>query len=887
MSTSGLESIPLIQTKLTPPLVPVDLVSRPRLVERLKEGYSSGNRLTLVSAPAGYGKTSLVVDWLRQTGQPFAWLTLDESDNDPAHFFAYLLAALQRVYPDLGQTAEAMLQAPQTPHLRPLLTSLINDVNETTHLFVLDDYHVIEESTIHEAVSFLLDHMPVQMHLVIATRADPPLPVARLRGRGQLTELHAGDLRFTLNEINTFLNEAMGLALSPEQVDALEIRTEGWIAGLQMAALSMRGREDVSSFIQAFTGSHRYILDYLTEEVLNQQTEDIQAFLLKTSILDQMSGPLCAKVTEQLDSQSTLEALEAANLFMIPLDEDRCWYRYHPLFADLLRQRLQRENRELEPELHRRASEWFEEDGMIPEAVNHALAAGDSERAASLIEGTTWLKLAPREMTTLQGWLAVLPQEVLRSRPRLGIVRAWTLAVSGNWEAVESCLADLDIQQVQGEAAAIRAYVAIRQGDVVRTIDLGLQALEQLPEEDMFLRAVVALDLGVAYSSKGESAAAEEALNQAVRFSTDANLTYLNVAAMSTLGHVQDTQGLLQKAIETQWKALELAHEPGGQPIPIAGMAFVGIAEVLYEWNDLDGAMHNAKHGIKLLELGGFTSYQLIGYTVMTRVYHARGDLDGAMQVIQEAERLAQRHQYAYMETLLTSLRIRYYATQGDLASAERWARAQGFDLNEALKNDSEEEGIIAAWIRIVQASSQIPNSVYEMEKVLGTLNRLLAAEHASGRMWSVIKIFMLQALALQAMGEIDKAVSTLEQALSLAEPERFIRTFVDEGEIMESLLRHALSQGIAPDYITMLLAAMQETEEISQTKDQPLIDPLSERELEVLRLIAAGLSNQEIAQQLVIALSTVKSHINHIYGKLNVNSRTQAVARAQALDLL
>ena len=887
MSTSGSESIPLIQTKLTPPLVPVDLVSRPRLVERLNEGYSSGNRLTLVSAPAGYGKTSLVVDWLRQTGQPFAWLTLDESDNDPAHFFAYLLAALQRVYPDLGQTAGAMLQAPQTPHSRPLLTSLINDVNETAHLFVLDDYHVIEESTIHEAVSFLLDHMPVQMHLVIATRADPPLPVARLRGRGQLTELHTGDLRFTLNEITTFLNEAMGLSLSHQQVDALERRTEGWIAGLQMAALSMRGREDVSSFIQAFTGSHRYILDYLTEEVLNGQPDDIQAFLLKTSILDRLTGALCDKVTGRNDSQGTLEMLETANMFMIPLDEERCWYRYHPLFADLLLQRLRRKRQDVEPELHLRASEWFQENGWIPEAINHALAAEDFERAGTLIEGEAWLKFAPREMAQLLRWLNILPREVLLARPRIGITRAWALAVSGKWEAVESCLADLDIQQVQGEAAAIRAYVAIRQGDVVRTIELGLQAIEQLPEEAMFLRAVVALDLGVAYSIKGESAAAEQALNEAVRFSKDANLTYLNVAAMSTLGHFQDTQGLLHKAIETQWKALEQAHEPGGQPIPIAGMAFVGIAEVLYEWNDLAGAMHNAKHGIKLLELGGFSSYQLIGYTVKTRVYHARGDLDGAMQVIQEAERLAQRHQYPYMETLLTSLRIRYYVAQGDLAAAERWVRAQGFDLKEALENASEEEGIIAAWIQIVQASSQIPNSMYEMEKVLGTLTRLLAAEHASGRMWRVIKIFMLQALALQAMGEIDKALSTLEQALSLAEPERFIRTFIDEGEIIERLLRHALSQGIAPDYITMLLAAMHETEEISQANDQPLIDPLSERELEVLRLIAAGLSNREIAQQLVIAVSTVKSHINHIYGKLNVKSRTQAVARAQALDLL
>jgi LuxR family maltose regulon positive regulatory protein len=600
-----------------------------------------------------------------------------------------------------------------------------------------------------------------------------------------------------------------------------------------------------------------------------------------------MSGLLCDKVTEQADSQGTLETLEAANLFMIPLDEERRWYRYHPLFADLLRQRLHRENRELEPELHRRASEWFQDSGLISEAVNHALAAGDSERAASLIEQTAWLKLAPREMTTLQGWLDVFPREVLQSRPRLAIARAWALAVSGKWDAVEACLAEMDLQCVQGEAAAIQAYVAIRQGDVARTIELGLQALEQLPEEEMFLRAVVALDLGVAYSSKGESAAAEEALNEAVRLSKDANLTYLNVAAMSTLGHVQDTQGFLHKAVETQWKALELAHEPGGQPIPIAGMAFVGIAEVLYEWNDLDGAMHNAMHGIKLLELGGFISYQLIGLAVLAGVYQAWGDLDKVMNAIQEAERLLQKHQYGFLESMVTGLRVRFYVAQGDMTAAYRWGCAHGLDLGEDLENAPEKQQILAAWVHIVGASYQVPGSGGEIDEVLRLLNNTLEAEQAAGRMWSVIKILMLQALALQAKGEIDKAESKLEQALSLAEPERFIRTFVDEGEMMERLLRQALSQGIAPDYVTMLLAAMRETAEISQAKDQPLIDPLSERELEVLRLIAAGLSNQQIAQQLVIAVSTVKSHINHIYGKLNVKSRTQAVARAQALGLL
>jgi LuxR family maltose regulon positive regulatory protein len=675
--------------------------------------------------------------------------------------------------------------------------------------------------------------------------------------------------------------------LSVEQVVALNRRTEGWIAGLQMAALSMRGRDDVSGFIQAFTGSHRYILDYLTEEVLNQQSEEIQVFLMQTSILDRFTGPLCNIVTGQTDGRSTLEVLEAANLFVIPLDEERLWYRYHPLFADLLRQRLQRESRILVPELHHRASEWFQKSGLIPEAVSHTLAAGDAERAASLIERIALPKLMPREMNTLQGWLDELPNEIVQGRPQLGIARAWALAVSGEWDAVEPSLADVDIQQVQGEAATVRAYIALRQGDVASTIELAHQALEQLPAEDSFFRATVALDLGVAYSSKYDLASAERTLNEAIMVSRAAGLTSLTVAAMSTLGHIQDTQGLLHKSVETQRKAIELAHEPDGQSMTKAGMAYVGIAEVQYEWNDLDGALHNAMQGIKLFELSGFTSYQLVSLAVLTRVYQAWGELDKAMEVIKKAERLAQRHQYAFVKPMLTYLRVRFYVAQGDVEAAYRWAQEHGLNLDDKLENAPESMQSIGAWLLVVRASSQIPGGGRELDKVLSLLTLMLEAEQAAGRMWNVIKFLTLQALAFQAQGEINKALPVLEQALSLAEPEGYIRTFVDEGEIMERLLIQALSHNIAPNYVAMLLAALRETKEISQTKVHSLIDPLSERELEVLRLIAGGLSNQEIAQQLVVAVSTVKSHINHIYGKLSANSRTQAVARARGIGIL
>jgi LuxR family maltose regulon positive regulatory protein len=502
-----------------------------------------------------------------------------------------------------------------------------------------------------------------------------------------------------------------------------------------------------------------------------------------------------------------------------------------------------------------------------------------------LIEQVSWSILQPREMSTMEGWLDALPNEVVRSRPRLGLVRAWILAAAGQWDAVDRSLADIDVQHVQGEAAAIRVYIAARKGDIAGTIKYAQRALKQLPAEDMFLRATVALDLGVAYSSRDEPEAAEQALNEAITISQAAGRTYLTLAAISTLGHLRDTQGLLHRAVETQKQALELAHEPGGQPIPIAGMAYVGLAEVLYEWNDLDAAQHNAMQGIKLLELGGFPYYRIIGLTILARVHQAWGDLDRAMDMIHEAKRLAQKYQKTPINSMINVMRVQHYVAQGNIEAAYRWARAHCLNLDDGLENAPEVEQIMVAWVVVKHACSQGDRG--EIDKAQSLLERLLEGEKEAGRMWRVIEILVLQSLAYQALSEMDKATSVLDQALSLAEPEGYIRTFVDQGEIMERLLLRAMSQNIAPNYVGTLLAALRESAEISQTKAHPLIDPLSERELEVLRLIAAGLSNQEIAQQLVIAVSTVKSHINHIYGKLSVNSRTQAVVQAKALGLL
>jgi LuxR family maltose regulon positive regulatory protein len=875
-------SAPLLKTKFHIPLLRSEFVSRPHLLERLDEGLHPGCKLILISAPAGFGKTTLLSEWAGGVGQPVAWLSLDKGDNDLNRFFAYLLAALQRIDPQIGQTAQAILQAPQPPAPEALLTTVINDMADTAQPFtlVLDDYHHLEARPVHDTLAYLLQHSPPHVHLVLATRADPPLPIARLRGRGQLIGLYQADLRFTAEEAAEFLNRVMGLDLSVEDVTALEKRTEGWIAGLQMAAVSMRGRKDVSGFIKAFSGSHRFILDYLVEEVLEQQRGDVQEFLLKTSILERMTAPLCDLITDRDDSQSILESLEAANLFLVPLDEERCWYRYHQLFADLLRQLLQREARNLMPELHRRASKWYERSGLIPEAVSHVVVAGEFERAADLVEQTAWAMLTRGECTTLLGWLDALPDDLVRARPRLGVFRAWALAFAGRLDSVASCLAHVDVQHVRGEVAAVRAFVAGVRGDVRRTIEFAHQASENLPEENLFLRAIVALNLGAAYWLSGDLTAASRALTETIRLSRVADQTYLTMVATTTLGHIQEMQGLLHQATETHREALQLADASSSRPVPFAGMAHVGLAEVLHEWNDLENARRCALEGIRLSELGGRVSYVLAGNIILGRVCHAQGDVDGALEVIQTAERLAQRHGFAYMSAEVAELRARLWVRQGNTAAASQWAQEHRLtSVDEiSLTLAHEMEQIAVARVLVTQG---------EHGEALELLAQLQEAAEAAGRMKNAIKILALQALAFQIQGDSEQALSALERALTLAEPEGYVRTFVDEGEPIARLVRRALSQGIALDYGARLLAAFGEEVELKPPAMESMVEPLTERELEVLRLIVAGLSNPEIAEELFIAVSTVKSHVNHIYGKLGVSNRVEAVTRAQSMGLL
>ena len=889
-------TIPLLRTKLGRPALRSEIVSRPHLIEKLDSGLH--RKLSLISAPAGFGKTTLLNEWAARCRTSVAWVTLDKADNDPARFWAYVVAALQTVDIYVGDVVQYTFPSPRVPPVESSLTPLLNQLSEVPHPFalVLDDYHTIDARPIHEGLTFLLDHLPPRMHLVVATRVDPPLPIARLRGRGQLTGLYQADLRFTPQEAADFLHRVMELDLDAEDIAALERRTEGWITGLQMAALSMRSHDDISSFVRAFTGSHRYILDYLADEVLGQEPDGVRRFLLQTSILDRLTAPLCDAVVEEAvvdehpsGSQAMLEYLDRNNLFVVALDDERRWYRYHRLFADLLRRRLRRDRPDLVPQLHRRASEWHQQNDTLTEAVSHTLSARDFERAARLIEAAAWEMLTRGELTTLSEWLDALPEDLTRARPRLTILRAWALALTGQWQAAEPLLSPIDKGQVPGELEAVRAFLAGHRADMSpaaklwpRVVELSQEALESLPEDKWFSRSVAALMLGTAYWNMGDLSAARRAMTEAIALTEESDQTYLTLLAMSSLGQLQEIQGLLHQGVENHRRALALASRPGPRPAPNASFAHIGIAEVLYEWNDLDGALTHALAGIELSDQGGRTGYLLAGNVVLARVHQAQGDVALALEVIQKAERVASgyRSSFLYRKAEMDALRARLWARQGNLSAASRWAEEHRLSPNDELH--------LSAECEVEQLG--VAGALIDMDKpaaALDLLERLLQAAEETQRMKGLIRILMLQALAFRAQDDPSNALSALERALSLAEPEGYMRTFLDERVPMAQLLRQALSQGIAPNYAARLLAAFDAEPEPTPSAVDALIEPLTERELEVLRLIVAGLSNQDIADELFIAVSTVKSHINHIYGKLGVENRVQAINRVRSLQLL
>ena len=934
-----MQTYPLLQTKLHIPPVRPELVSRPRLIERLNASRGQtqgfGRKLTLLSAPAGFGKTTLVAEWVQAMGRAtppiaIAWLSLDEDDNDLARFLVYFVTALSKVEANIGKGVLNQLRA-SPPPAEEILTFLINVIATMPGqtILVLDDYHLIEDQAVHDSLAFLLARLPRQLHLVISTREDPYLPLARLRARSQLTELRATDLRFTSSEAAEFLNRVMGLALSAKDIAALEARTEGWIAGLQLAALalqgtiSMRGQKDVTGFVQSFTGSHRFVLDYLVEEVLERQPESIQAFLLQTAILDRLTAPLCDAVRfdragspiDEGNGQEILDALDRANLFVIPLDDERLWYRFHHLFADLLRQRLRQIHPEQVPSLHRRASEWYEQNGFADEAIEHALRAGDLARAASLMEAHADAAWRRGEHAKLRHWLEALPLEAIRAKPRLCVYHTWYLFAGGRQdeaeEALQACeeamdagpdlatgtkspaprgFSDLDRQAMRGRAAVIRAFIATYLGDIPAIIRHARRALDCLPEQDLTWRRDAALALGDAQGFRGDLASAYAARLEAAEASQAAGDTVFSMLAHLKVAITLREQGRLQRTIEACQEQLEFASRSGlvHASAPSGFLAIWG--EALAELGDLEGALDLVTGGMEAVERGGESLVTGWGYLCLARVLYSRGDMAGVIALARKVERRAQESQMPpWIAAEVTAWKARSWLAQAKLAAASRWARQRGLMAGDQPKQvDAFDFFSLNAFVvlaRILLARER-------WDEATGLLSRLLEAAEAGGRTAKVIEILGLQAIAAQAKGDTSLALAAMEKALTLAMPEGFVQTFVDEGPPMAHLLYQALSEGMAPEYVSRLLAAFPVAKEPaaptgSQTQEVDLIEHLSERELQVLQLVAAGLTNREIAARLFLSLNTVKGHTRNIYGKLNVHSRTQAVARAQSLGLL
>ena len=900
-------AIPILTTKLYVPPLRENVVLRPHLIERLDEGLR--RKLTLISTPAGFGKTTVLSEWIAAYKGPAAWLSLDEGDRDSARFWLHFIAALRTLAASIGTKEMGALQSPQPPSIEAILTSLLNQVVSLPDDFiiVLDDYHMVDSKQIDAALAFLIEKLPPQMHLVIATREDPDLPLARLRARDQLTELRVKDLRFSESEAAEFLNQTMGLRLLPEDIAALEARTEGWIAGLQLAALSMQGIQDTAGFIQSFTGSHRFVLDYLLEEVIHKQPENIQTFLLQTSILERMCGQLCDAVllNSSVAGQETLEHLERANLFIVPLDNERRWYRYHHLFAELLRNRLARTYPDQVADLHRRASDWYSHNDFPNEAVTHALTVQDWSRAAEIIERFSDEWPMRSESHTRLGWFEAFPAQVLLDRPGLGLVYAWALFMANQLDRAEQQLNQLTplvqtAPSLLGEHYVIRVMIAMRRYDMPAFFELARQALSRVPPDEASPRSRILLTLGVAYDEMGgDFAAARNAFREAYELSkaspspSSVGNAPLPLTALAYLADYELLYGNLREASRMYELALELADKWDAQSSLALYLAQQGKAGLLYEWNDLDGAARALQECIRIGELWKSPPLLVPAYGLSALVMQARGQTDEALDVIRRAEQ-ATRDSYTppYDMGMLALYQLSLWIARDEFQAIAQWEQDHGSEWQSHVGRARDALTIVLARARIARYHRMRDDSALSQARAL-TVPALEQAQ-ADGLMLHVTRLLLLDALVLYAQGETASAIATLKRALALAEPENYVRSFLDIGKPMEEFLlwgleSQSLTEAHLRAYVSKLLSRFGADVPVgsSQPIGDALIEPLTERELDVLRLIAKGLSNREISERLFLALSTVKGHTRIIFDKLQVQRRTEAVARARELGLL
>jgi ATP/maltotriose-dependent transcriptional regulator MalT len=909
----------LLATKLYVPQLPPGFVSRPRLAARLAEGLARG--LLLVCAPAGFGKTSLLADWARRGQRPVAWLSLDADDNDPARFWRHVVAAVDRVAPEVGQRVEPLLGPPAPPSFEGLVTALINElatpVGEDEMVLVLDDYHLIEAQPVHVSIGFLLEHLPPCLRLVLASRADPLLPLARLRARGQLAELRTDELRFTAAEASAVLREAVGpdLTLPDGAAAALATRTEGWVAGLQLAGLSLRGRSDVAEFVASFSGSHRYVLDFLAEEVLDRQPDQLRRFLLETSVLERLCGELCDAVTGRAGSQAMLEQVERANLFLVPLDEVRGWWRYHHLFADLLRARLREEQPGQVVRLHRNAATWYEEHALADEAIRHAAAGGEITWAARLIEQHVDERILRGEGATLARWIGMLPTGLVSARPRLCLAQTFVAVAESDLDAAEpaldaaecalACAAEEPFESSAGPASSFlvnvhaaialeRAVLAHLRGDGENTALYASRALAATGTGEQMLESLARWYLGVAEWLCGRLPEAERAFASSIAQWRAAGQPTLTAWGCDRLGQVLRAQALLDAAVGAYQQALKITAESGRPALPAAGVGYVGMAEVAYQRNELDAALRHVTEGIARCRNYGDTQALATGLVTLAWIRQAQGDAAQALDAMGEADQVAPGPDVTSLLNPVPAQRARLLLAQSDVAAAARWTKERGLGADDEVSYHREREYLVL--VRVLLAYDR-PDDTARL------LGRLHAAAAEQGRAGSLIEIQALRALALAASGEEAAAVAALADALTLGCPQGYVRVFTDEGRPMAALLGRLIAaqkagRGPARDiplgYLGRLARSFeQETAATGRYASQippaasGVVEPLTERELEVLRLLAAGKPNREIAAELVVSLHTVKKHVTHVLGKLGAANRTEATARARELGLL
>lgn len=899
---------PLLLTKLYIPSVRSSLVRRSRLIEQLNQGM--GCKLILISATAGFGKTTLLSEWLRQVKMAVGWLSLNESDNESSKFWAYFIAALQQSHSEIGESTLAMLRSTEPTSFESFLIPLINEIAnlEDDFILVLDDYHVITADCVQIAFAFLLEHLPPQLHLAIASRIDPPLPIARLRARNQLIELRTADLRFSVTETAAFINESMKLNLSQQQVETIQTKTEGWIAGLQLVGLSIRDTDDISTFIKSLKGQERYILDYLVEEVLERQPKREQSFLLRTSILNRMCGSLCEAVVEEnslVDGREILEQLERRNLFIIPLDRERNWYRYHHLFGELLRHQLNRVEPNKILEYHRRAAKWYEENGFVVEAIEHAIAAGEFNWVANLIEREARTINLPVEYSVLLKWLEALPHELVWSRPWLSLAYGWALTFLSQTKAATTAvqnterllekqsqdLASVDTEIIRGLIATAKGALARQQGEMAIAIAFSEQALQLLPQDDSRMRAMVLQNLGVTYFITDNFKPAQQVLTEAAQIGQNKGIADPAIAGLYLQGQFLALRGQIDKATALCQQGFDLAKKRSWLTT-YAGVAVeVALGELLREQNHLEAAAQHLTESIKR----GLESKQptvMMGYITLARVRDSQGDTQAAWEAIRAAEQFP-----TWMWPTILSVpacKARLHLASGNLDEAIALAENSGLGVDDELQynytdkfpHGSELDYLTFARVLIACGRSSKASKIY-LDNAMRLLIRLENFTNESGRSARVMEVLSLKALVWYIRRDTEQALICLKQALDIPRMGDYVRIFVDEGKPMAELLRLGAARWQHSQYVNRLLAAFNQGKQEVSKLGKPLIEPLSEREQEVLRYLSTGLSNQAIADRLTVSLATIKWHAQNIYGKLNVLNRMQAVHQARQIGII